>query len=72
MNETITEKKDPENELKVTEIGVEKRVHYFQIDFMKMVIIMLVIVDNSFTDGFLHDYYTPFWERISIPLLLRK
>lgn len=70
MNETITEINDPENELKVTEIEVEKRVHYFQIDFMKMIMIALVIVDHSFTHGFLHDYYSPFWERISIPLLM--
>ncbi len=67
MNTTIN---DPGNELKVTEIEVEKRVHYFQIDFMKMIMIALVIVDHSFTHGFLHAYYTPFWERISIPLLM--
>lgn len=63
MIETKTEMKDPENEGR-------KRTHYFQVDFMKMIMIMLVIVDHSFTHGFMLEFWSPFWERIAIPLFL--
>ncbi|MHA1519167.1 MAG: acyltransferase family protein [Promethearchaeota archaeon] len=43
---------------------------YFQIDVLKTVMMALVIMDHSFTHAFLHDYASPFWERISIPVLM--
>ncbi len=42
----------------------------YAIDFLKGWMIILVIVDHSFTHSFLSNYYNTFWERISIPVFL--
>lgn len=43
---------------------------FFQVDAMKAIMIGLVIMDHTFTHDFLHQFGSPFWERISIPILM--
>ncbi|RLI63160.1 MAG: hypothetical protein DRO88_10620 [Promethearchaeia archaeon] len=42
----------------------------FQIDALKAIAMVLVIMDHSFTHQFLHQYGAPFWERIAIPIFM--
>ena len=48
----------------------EESKHYFQIDAWKALMILFVIMDHTFTHAFLRQFYSSFWERISIPILL--
>ena len=56
--------------------GIEKKVisktehYYFQIDFLKAVMIFLVIFDHIVSWGIKNDIGVALWERISIPVFL--
>lgn len=47
-----------------------KQEYKFQIDVWKSLMILLVIMDHTFTHSYLATYASVFWERISIPLLM--
>lgn len=56
-----------------SEESIEKPLkpsRYFQIDVLKTFMMALVIMDHSFTHGFLRQFGSSFWERISIPVLM--
>ncbi|WP_371804331.1 acyltransferase family protein [Candidatus Lokiarchaeum ossiferum] len=43
---------------------------YFQLDLLKAIMILLVIVDHTVPAGLIHPYGNTLWERISIPVFL--
>ncbi|UYP45882.1 hypothetical protein NEF87_002167 [Candidatus Lokiarchaeum ossiferum] len=56
--------------LEELQVESSQRKRYFQVDAMKAIMIGLVIMDHTFTHSFLHQFGSPFWERISIPILM--
>ena len=51
-------------------LETEKENNFFQIDFMKCFMMVLVILDHSTTHSYMHQFYSPLWQRIAIPLFL--
>ncbi len=47
-----------------------KPKRFFQIDFLKAMMMVFVVMDHTFTHYFLSDKGAIFWERISIPILM--
>lgn len=43
---------------------------FFQIDFMKCFMMVLVILDHATTHSYMLQFYSPLWQRIAIPLFL--
>jgi len=65
-------KKEQITELVMTEEEtlVESKENYFQVDFLKAVMIFLVIFDHMVSWGIKSDIGVTLWERISIPVFL--
>lgn len=62
MNETTTFKEE--------QIGISEKRHLFQIDFLKAVMIFLVIFDHTIPWSIKGEIGASLWERISIPVFL--
>lgn len=69
MESSVSNKSSLTADLEMESAG-KPTTRFFQIDFMKTMMIFLVIMDHSFTHKFLHQYGSTFWERISIPLFM--
>jgi hypothetical protein len=57
-------------QLEELEITIPKKIHFFQIDFLKAVMIFLVIFDHFVSWNIKSDIGVALWERISIPVFL--